>query len=54
MPTLKYRQREYTNAFISVYKGVHQLTGSNSAFCSYKTNILDFDDDDDDDDNNDG
>ena len=53
MPRLKYWQKEYTNAFIGAYKEVHQLTGSNSAYCSCKTNILDFDDDNDDDDDDD-
>ena len=53
MPRLKYWQKEYTNAFIGVYKEAHQLTGSNSSYCSCKTNILDFDNDNDDDDDDD-
>ena len=45
--------KEYANAFIGVYKGVHELRGSNSACFSCQTNILDFDDDDDDDEDDD-
>ena len=35
----------YTNAFIGVYEGVHELRGSNSACYSCITSVLDFDDD---------
>ena len=45
--------KEYANAFIGVYKGFHELRGSNSACFSCQTNILDFDDDDVDDDDDD-
>ena len=50
MLRLWYWQKEYANAFIGVYKGVHELRGSNSAYFSCQSNILDFDDNDDDND----